>query len=122
MKEKSTGVNGSPACFTRSTQKCWDCARTGKDCSWLRNFEPIPGWKAKKVPWIAYKGAEKKKETTYAIIDCPLFIQSETQEERSKPLAPCCRKCSEITKKICNSSAGTCKEYQAWRIKEMFSI
>lgn len=57
---------------------CWDCrhavpsAKTG--CSWSRNFEPVPGWKAKKCKIRLCQFGKKTRETvSYEVRKCPQF-------------------------------------------------
>jgi hypothetical protein len=49
---------------------CWSCKRAGniprvKPCAWVRNFEPVQGWKA------------IKNAQGYRVLDCPEFIRSD---------------------------------------------
>lgn len=65
--------------FGISVQKCWSCANAvpaaENPCPWAMRFEPVPGWVADKV-WRKDAQYQKKKEDvfTYAIYDCPLFV------------------------------------------------
>ena len=46
---------------------CWDCKNcTSPDvCPWVRDFTPVPGWKAKLNSFREYD--------SYLVIECPLF-------------------------------------------------
>lgn len=75
---------------------CFDCQKACSGCSWSEldyntgkpRFEPIPGWKAEKVPycsgWNAYGG---KYEDTYHITACPEFVRDEPRKSSSKELS-----------------------------------
>ena len=60
-------------------QKCWSCKKACGACSWSEadlktgkiKYEPIPGWKAKKVP---YRNPDGSKGYTYEIYDCPEYV------------------------------------------------
>lgn len=62
-----------------SVQKCWSCANAvpaaENPCPWAMRFEPVPGWDADPV-WKkdAHYRKEKENVFTYAIYDCPLFV------------------------------------------------
>ena len=51
---------------------CWNCANACGDCSWSDHWkhEPVPGWKASRVP-IKMNGGY---QTTYIVHECPEFI------------------------------------------------
>ena len=51
---------------------CWNCANACGDCSWSDHWrhEPVPGWKATRVPLKMNGGYE----TTYIVQECPEFL------------------------------------------------
>lgn len=51
---------------------CWDCAKAtkGDECPWVRKFEPVPGWVAKKTIIEQSKG---EYTDSYKVKECPLF-------------------------------------------------
>ena len=52
---------------------CWDCENCTKPnvCSWVRDFTPVDGWRAKKT---RLGGAYPMD--SYLVIECPLFNRS----------------------------------------------
>ncbi len=57
---------------------CWHCARL--DCSWMKNLEPIAGWKAKKT--IIRYGANGKDLPipSYRVESCPGYVPAKKEE------------------------------------------
>ena len=83
------------------TNICWDCEKACGGCSWSRNFEPVPGWKAKKIRW------SRTKETTYMITKCPLFERTPDRYIREEhvdysPAKSPCLSCNVKNKKDCH--------------------
>lgn len=74
---------GKPVEMTESL--CWKCAnavpsRDGKrGCSWSRNFEPVPGWQARKTKISVTRFINRKntyvKIGTYHVNKCPSFVE-----------------------------------------------
>lgn len=54
---------------------CWNCKRFVKDCQWIRNLKPIPGWTAKKTEILSSKG---KTLPSYHVTECPLYERSKS--------------------------------------------
>lgn len=52
---------------------CWDCQKAYGGCSWSKRFEPVEGWTAKKS--YLSNGKKRKITDTFAISDCPEFVQ-----------------------------------------------
>lgn len=54
---------------------CFLCRRACGDCSWSRDFTPVPGWTAKKVMHKINRGRVRTWEPTYKITACPQFVE-----------------------------------------------
>ena len=66
----------------RHATLCWDCAKAVKGCSWSRDFEPVPGWKA--VPTKIYGKArsdDNRRIDSFAVYECPEFVPDERCEK-----------------------------------------
>ena len=53
-------------------EMCFSCERSGskeKMCSWIRNFDPIPGW-------VAVDSSEVPGVQSFKILRCPKFLDS----------------------------------------------
>lgn len=71
---------------------CWECSRSGNECSWLRDFTPVKGWKATRYDYITiYKKTMKNVKRTgkgycitdsYIVEECPLFVKRKKREEK----------------------------------------
>ena len=48
---------------------CWDCVKDGRECSWMRDFEPVPGWDAEETLIMASYLPTK----SFLVKGCPLF-------------------------------------------------
>lgn len=57
--------------FTESI--CWDCSRSGKDCSWLADFTPVKGWDAVRSEYPVRSGCKTEMKDSYLVLSCPLF-------------------------------------------------
>ena len=57
-----------------SANPCMDCCCPIRQCPWLREEKPVPGWTAKKRTFVVgrNRGGRKTWVTTYAIESCPL--------------------------------------------------
>lgn len=68
-------INGGGPSYAGSKQLCWDCANaTNGGCSWSRDFTPVPGWTARRIPGRVYHGGQATEET-YMITACPEFLR-----------------------------------------------
>ena len=67
---------------------CQDCAYPIADCPWLHAGKPVPGWTARLFtrPSGSRWNGEKKWITTYAIQNCPLYIQMPERESSPEAL------------------------------------
>lgn len=91
-------------------QKCCSCSNY--ECSWRVRFEPVEGWKAKPTKLSIGHG---QFIDSYAIKDCPEFIQNQLNHaNRAERTAPCCEACNSISKKLCMAKNGTCRTFQKW--------
>lgn len=54
----------------KNTTLCWSCKCSGKECSWLKDFTPVKGWKAKK---FNYTLDDDSIVDSYIVIKCPLY-------------------------------------------------
>ncbi len=64
--------------YTQNNQLCWTCANAVPDgvygCSWSKHLKPVEGWKATR----SSNGGVK----TWAVEDCPLFLQDSKDTKR----------------------------------------
>lgn len=52
-----------------SDSVCWSCGRTSNECSWMRDFIPVNGWKAKRYDYIS----NECPGDSYIVTFCPKF-------------------------------------------------
>lgn len=58
------------------TSLCWDCAKCGGDCSWSRDFEPVPGWDAEERMLYFFRSNlcdYEREERSFYVKKCPEF-------------------------------------------------
>ena len=58
--------------YATGNEMCFCCERSGskeKMCSWIRNFDPVPGW-------LAVDSSELEGVQSYKIFRCPQFLDS----------------------------------------------
>lgn len=71
----------------KTQQLCWSCQnavpnpKTGRGCSWSREFKPVKGWTAKLVTTRAYKNEDA---TTYKIRKCPEYIPDKEKSNEQR--------------------------------------
>ena len=53
--------------YNCSSTLCWNCAKATGGCSWSDMLKPVDGW-------VAEENA-KDNMVTYAVMECPLFVQ-----------------------------------------------
>ena len=61
---------------------CWSCdlangktdPRTCEQCSWVKNYTPVPGWYAEAVAYKSYSGSKAVETLNWRVIQCPSFI------------------------------------------------
>lgn len=56
---------------------CWDCRKDGRECPWMRDFEPVPGWEAEETLIMATYLPTK----SFHVKQCPLFEPNEKEEK-----------------------------------------
>ena len=76
----------------KSMTLCWKCANACGGCSWTERdkrtgkvrFQPVEGWKAveTKVMMDRHTGGYRRFETSYHVVQCPLY---KPEKERKKP-------------------------------------
>lgn len=65
---------------------CQDCARPIRECPWLLEEKPVPGWDAEPRRYVVGHNSMKKVwAETYSIKACPLFVKA--RERYSNPAA-----------------------------------
>lgn len=70
--------------FLTKETLCWQCKRPGTNtCPWDASHGNIPveSWTAEKVP---FRGQNGECDSTYHVVDCPLFALDEYYKERTK--------------------------------------
>lgn len=64
--------------FNKNETLCWYCAnavpnpKTGKGCSWSREFKPVEGWIAEETEIITREDGERPIKS-YIVYSCPCF-------------------------------------------------
>lgn len=76
--QKDEGDKPRPSSW--KTNICFDCKKACGGCSWSERFEPVPGWKAKKVVQKSIVDKKVRVCDTYQIVSCPLFERDEKRK------------------------------------------
>lgn len=76
--QKDDGEKPRPSSW--KTNICFDCKKACGGCSWSERFEPVPGWKAKKVVQKSIINKKVRVCDTYQIAACPLFERDEKRQ------------------------------------------
>lgn len=69
--------------FNKQETLCWYCAnavpnnKTGKGCSWSREFKPVEGWDAEATLVITRNDGERPIPS-YIVNGCPCFDRDST--------------------------------------------
>lgn len=50
--------------------KCFSCRNAGL-CSWSKDFEPVPGWRAEPIKLRA--NGRKPMEDSFKVLECPTY-------------------------------------------------
>ena len=70
--------------FNKQETLCWYCSnavpnpKTGKGCSWSKEFKPVEGWVAEKT-LIVTRAEGERPIPSYIVYDCPLFDRDTKQ-------------------------------------------
>ena len=60
-----------PNSYYRKESRCWTCQNCFGGCEWSREFNPVPGWTAKKT-CIPSNGEYKE---SYNVLECPKYME-----------------------------------------------
>ena len=77
--ESRLGMGGKK---TEDHTICWDCQNACGDCSWSDHWkhEPVPGWKADRVP---LKLGDGRYTATYIVRECPEFLRDTPRKPKN---------------------------------------
>lgn len=104
----------------KSETLCWTCRRGPRsECAWFARHKPVPGWTAERrdvlMQTSVYRRGQlvncNKREESYRVIDCPLYLEDKREPPPPKwdgPYwdAPVCMEC--YSRKACMEVKGTC--------------
>lgn len=57
---------------------CWECSKGVRECQWMSDLKPIPGWIAEKTVII---NGKRRGFQSYCVTKCPLFERSKHDKD-----------------------------------------
>lgn len=75
---------------------CGTCARGADECRFMARLIPVPGWVAEK---IVYEKQNGKRSYTYAVKECPLYVEMPPDNQKQHHTKKCARCGKEFTPK-----------------------
>ena len=78
IKERYEVVFGSEQNAKGCNTLCWECSKGVRECQWMSDLKPIPGWIAEKTVII---NGKRRGFQSYCVIKCPLFERSKHDKD-----------------------------------------